>query len=151
MAKLLKDLLESEQKLADPYQSLVGKTLEFKESGLDLEVKLKIKKVVANPSFSHGHAVNLTIFLDGLNATKNLRQEAKGNDKANRLQSSVLRKHFHGEELQPGDAKEYLAKYWHPYGDKELIKALNELLEGRKAAWSESGLQGKNFINVDVG
>lgn len=148
---ILKDLLEASAKDSEPYQFLVGKPISFKDDVFGIEKTFKIKKVVVNKAFTSGHSVNISLFLDGLNATGNLRQDAKTNLKAELLNTAILRANFHGDKLDPQLAKLYMDKYFHPYGDKEVIEELNKILNGRKAAWSESGMQGKNFINVDIG
>jgi hypothetical protein len=151
MMTLLKDLLEASAADSEPYQYLVGKTIAFKDEKLGLEKDFKIKKITVNKAFANGHSINLSLFLDGLNQTKNVRQESKTNHKASELNMALLRGHFHGEKMTPAQTKEYFEKYFHPYGDKGIIDSLNDILEGKKAVWSENGLQGKNYINVDIG
>jgi hypothetical protein len=151
---LLKTLLETaeEKKLTD---DLVGKVLTFKDPNLKMKVDFRIEKAIKRAGFSRD-SMNVNIYLRGLSAKGSLNRDAMDEKSpkhktAKEIKMALLRGHFHGEEVPSAVMKDYMAHYFHPYGNEEFCAAIQKLLgEGHKVQWSENGLQGHDYVNVDI-
>jgi hypothetical protein len=160
-----------EQKLFESdfdFNSLKGKVITFEDEKIGVKQDFTITKVVQNESFhrgqmdmsdlydgpeevpSHGVASrNISVYLKELKIKKKDDYTPFDHEISSYLRHYLIR----GEKLPPSLSKKYF-KFAHPYADfenKTLLDSLKAVIPNCiDVHWSEMGMQGNNFINVDV-